>query len=228
MGTMPSAVVEESGTQDVLRAPIEYRFAPPRLIFLRSKNGTAHAEENSLAQEEVVAWNRLNRLMLSSRDFQQALSAATFLHEDMEDARSLADLRRLRCYETNMVVAYARPFSQAHGPVKRLTLDSLAVELNDTQQDLHKHLIERRNRLYAHSDAEFVPFSVEVWATAMPDERPDFEFVMPKFDEACAFGLLETLEIQELCRKLMHATVLSTQSLKEQFADRFRKVRFDL
>lgn len=179
-------------------------------------------------QEEVAAWNRLNRLMLSSRDFQQALSAATFLYEDMEDARSLADLRRLRCYETNMVVAYARPFSQAHGPVKRLSLDALAIELDDKETDLHRHLIERRNRLYAHSDADVVPFSVEVWATAMPDERPDFEFVMPKFDEACAFGPMEALRIQELCRKLLHATILSTQSLKEQFADRFSKVRFDL
>lgn len=58
-----------------------------------------------------AAWNKLNRLMLSGRDFQQALSAATFLYEEMDDARGLPALRRLRCFETNMVVSYARPFS---------------------------------------------------------------------------------------------------------------------
>ena len=102
-----------------------------------------------ISANESEAWHKLNRLLLSRRDFQQALSAATFLYEDMDEARTLPDWRRLRCYETNMVVAYARPFSQAHGPVKRLNLADLAVELSDDERALHARLIDDRNRLYA-------------------------------------------------------------------------------
>ena len=177
--------------------------------------------------EEAAAWHRLNRLMLSSRDFQQALSAATFLYQDMDEARSLPDWRRLRCYETNMVVAYARPFSQAHGPVKRLSLSELGADLNPEKEALHQRLIDHRNRLHAHSDAEFVPMSVEVWGTPMPDDRLDFEFVMPKFEEGCGFTSMEVLRVQELCHKLLHATVMATQSLKDRFGDRFKAVRLD-
>lgn len=181
-----------------------------------------------VASEEAAAWHRLNRLMLSSRDFQQALSAATFLYQDMDEARSLPDWRRLRCYETNMVVAYARPFSQARGPVKRLSLSELSADLNFEESGLHQRLIEHRNRLHAHSDAEFVPMSVEVWGTPLPDDRLDFEFVMPKFDEGCDFTSMEVLRVQGLCHKLLHTTIMATQALKERFGGRFKAVRFDL
>lgn len=64
-------------------------------------------------------FNKLTRLMISSHDFQQALSAATFLLEEVEESAkySLPELRRFRCYETNMVIGYARPFSMAKGKV---------------------------------------------------------------------------------------------------------------
>jgi hypothetical protein len=65
------------------------------------------------------AFNKLKRLLISVRDFQEALSAATFLLEEVDQSAkySLAEIRRFRCYETAMVIAYARPFSMAKGEV---------------------------------------------------------------------------------------------------------------
>lgn len=54
------------------------------------------------------------RLLLSLRDISHAASAATFIREDIDFDKSYgrADLRRFMCYETTLVVSYARPFSE--------------------------------------------------------------------------------------------------------------------
>jgi hypothetical protein len=174
-----------------------------------------------------IAWNKLNRILLSSRDFQQALSAATFLYEDMNEASGLVATRRLRCYETNMVVAYARPFSMAHGPIAKLKMSDLEVELTEHHQALHSRLIERRNRLYAHSDAEVVPMSVSVMNTIFGGDKPDFQFVMPHFDETCSFTDFEVRRVQELCGLLLHAALMRAQALGTEFTDRFPPIDID-
>lgn len=178
--------------------------------------------------EAFAAWNKLNRVLLSVRDFQQALSAATFLYEELDDAHGLVAMRRLRCFETNMVVAYARPFSMAHGPVSRLKLTDLAVELDEEHTALHLRLIEQRNRLYAHSDAEIVPMSVGVINAVLGDGRPDFQFVMPKFDETTSFTSLEVLRVQGLCHEVHNAALTAAQELGSNFRDRFAHVEIDL
>jgi hypothetical protein len=178
--------------------------------------------------EKSDAWNKLNRLLLSVRDFQQALSAATFLYEEMDDARGLVALRRLRCFETNMVVSYARPFSQAHGPVSRLRLSDLGVELSPEEQGLHDRLIGQRNRLYAHSDAEVVPMSVSVLNTIFGGDKPDFPFIMANFDETCGFESMEVLRVQMLCSRLHHAALKLAQECGAEFKDRFGVVDIDV
>lgn len=175
-----------------------------------------------------AAWNKLNRVMLSGRDFQQALSAATFLYEEMDDARGLPALRRLRCFETNMVVSYARPFSQAHGAVKPLKLSDIYLEMKAGWQEMHERLIRLRNKLFAHSDADIVPMSVTVLNTIMGDGRPDFPFVMPRFDEGLSFTDKEVWLIQDLCRHAIHAALERTQELGIDFKDRFHIHDIDL
>lgn len=178
--------------------------------------------------EKATAWNTLNRLLLSVRDFQQALSAATFLYEEMDEASGLVALRRLRCFETNMVVAYARPFSQAHGPVSRLNLGDLGVDLTSEEKALHGRLIEQRNKLYAHSDAERVPMAVSVLNTILGDGRPDFQFIMPNFDETCGFESMEVLRVQMLGHRLHHAALKLAQERGADFKDRFGLVDVDV
>lgn len=181
-----------------------------------------------MSDAQLAAWNKLKRLMLSGRDFQQAHSAATFLCEEMEAARGLAALRRLRCFETNVVVSYARPFSQAHGAVKPLRLSDLNLEMKAGWEEMHQRLIRLRNKLFAHSDADIVPMSVTVLNTIMGDERPDFPFVMPRFDEGLSFSDKEVWLIQDLCRHAIHATLVRTQELGIAFKDRFHIHDIDL
>lgn len=177
---------------------------------------------------ERAAWNKLNRLMLSGRDFQQALSAATFLIEESDEARGLAGLRRLRCFETNMVVSYARPFSQAYGDVRPLKLSDLDLEMKKGWQDMHERLVRLRNKLFAHSDADAVPMSVTVLNAIMGDGRPDFPFVMPRFDEHLTFTDEEVWLIQDICRQALHATLEKTQTLGIDFRDRFHVHDIDM
>ena len=68
---------------------------------------------------------RLLRLMMSALDFRHSLSAATFLLEDCDWLKSYQtkDIRRFRCYETTMVVAYGRPLHM-RGDAPRLSVGS--------------------------------------------------------------------------------------------------------
>ena len=53
------------------------------------------------------AERRRRRLLYSLNDLQQALSACEFLYEcDETHTYSKIELRRFRCYETTLVVAY--------------------------------------------------------------------------------------------------------------------------
>jgi hypothetical protein len=70
------------------------------------------------------------RLLYSLGDFQLALSACEFLSEcDADKKYSKIELRRFRCYETAMVTAYTRPFSQSKGMVPKLSLEMTGVQL---------------------------------------------------------------------------------------------------
>jgi hypothetical protein len=89
--------------------------------------GEALAIPDAAEADPERAYNRLQRLMISIQDFQIAGSAATFLLEDVDETAGypLAELRRFRCYETTMVIAYARPFSMARGAVMPLIIMTL-------------------------------------------------------------------------------------------------------
>lgn len=78
--------------------------------------------------------------MISIQDFQIARSAATFLLEDIdEDARyPLAEMRRFKCYETTMVIAYARPFSMAKGEVGPLSPKEVNLGRTDSFFPIHE------------------------------------------------------------------------------------------
>jgi hypothetical protein len=80
-------------------------------------------------------FNKLKRLLISVRDFQEALSAATFLLEEVDESAEypLAEIRRFRCYETAMVIAYARPFSMARGEVGPLKPKDIGLSLTETE-----------------------------------------------------------------------------------------------
>jgi hypothetical protein len=160
--------------------------------------------------------------MISIQDFQIAGSAATFLLEDVDETAGypLAELRRFRCYETTMVIAYARPFSMARGAVMPLKKTEV-LKRKDEFNALHEKLIAHRNTLYGHSDAEFV--EMRVWSIApFEEERPDIIMTLPRFDEGMRFTYAEVERIHEKLRLFVHTLTLETQRLGITFKDRFR------
>jgi len=54
-------------------------------------------------------------IIYSAWDFQQALSALTFLLEecDFDEQYSRIQLRKFRCFETTTIVSFSRPFKVA-------------------------------------------------------------------------------------------------------------------
>lgn len=148
----------------------------------------------------------LQRLMMSARDFQQALSANTFLREDCDwDAEyNLSDMRRLQCFETTMVVAYSRPFSKVRGfstPFRFKLLPNFA--LTSEESDLHEKLINQRNRLHAHSDGDFTQLRLEIWRTDIGGGQ-SFDYVRPQGGEALNFSEDELWKIYQFLWRLRH------------------------
>ncbi len=83
-------------------------------------------------QDKIVlqAERRRRRLLYSLNDLQQALSACEFLYEcDETNTYTKIDLRRFRCYETTLVVAYTRPFTQSRGAAPPLTMKMAKASL---------------------------------------------------------------------------------------------------
>jgi hypothetical protein len=83
-----------------------------------------------------------NRIIYSGWDFQQALSALTFLLEEYEYEKtySRVDLRRFRCFETTLIVSFARPFKTGRGREK-LDLAAIGFEFTEEECKLKDKLI---------------------------------------------------------------------------------------
>jgi hypothetical protein len=72
-------------------------------------------EKNQLSSKLSDA--QLQRIIYSLWDFQQALSAITFLLEECDFGAKyhFVELRKFRCYETNIIVSFTRPFETSRG-----------------------------------------------------------------------------------------------------------------
>ncbi len=118
----------------------------------------------ALADKKLVG--QLMRLMMSAIDFRHALSAATFLCEEVDWSESYRtnEIRRFKCYETTMVVAYARPFTQARGHAGPFSwkLIKPGFKLESSEAKLHEKLLQHRNKLHAHSDSDATDIRPEI------------------------------------------------------------------
>ncbi len=167
-------------------------------------------------KRQALEWQRL-RMLSSVGDFQLASSAVAFLAEcDPEQKYSKVELRRFRCYETTIIMAYTRPFSESKGEIPRLTLKMSVVKLNGEQKKLHDTLMDLRNKVIAHSDAEMMRFASYAHPTTFAN---GFEFVLLEtvFDEGLTFVGLKLITLDELISVVFHAvfTKLLEEAQKE-------------
>jgi hypothetical protein len=168
-------------------------------------------------------FNKLKRLLISVRDFQEAWSATTFLLDGVDESAKypLAEMRRFRCYEMAMVIAYARPFSMARGEVGPLKPKDTGFSMTAAEKILHTKLITHRNTVYGHSDAEFVEMHVMLLRVPLDHNPGGFDWLMPRFEERMRFSLTEIGAIQEMLHKLVHVLSRRCQKLGAAFKDRF-------
>jgi hypothetical protein len=145
-----------------------------------------------------------SRLLYSLKDFQLALSAYAFLAEcDFDAPISRVNLRRFTCYETTMIISYVRPFSAAHGDVKRLKFEDAGIVLNTEQLALHEHLICLRNKVFAHSDGAQMRFLAKPLKIEMAEDFK-FQTFQTVFDEGLNFSSSSSLDVAELISVAFH------------------------
>jgi hypothetical protein len=163
-------------------------------------------------QDEITlnAERRRRRLPYSLNDLQQALSACEFLYEcDETQTYSKIELRRFRCYETTLVVAYTRPFSQSRGAVPPLTLKMVNLKLSKERQALHDRLMEMRNKIMAHSDSEMMRMTTQPFDVPMRDGEPPMYFIQTVFDDGITLLGSLLIEINELLHEVFQAIFLT-------------------
>jgi hypothetical protein len=120
--------------------------------------------------------------MYSLGDLQLALSASAFLMDCEPEKYTRVELRRFRCYETALVTAYTRAFSQSKGKVPPLSFKMADLKLTGDQMKLHRRLVDMRNKVVAHSDREMMRITAQTFSMPLRDER-EIVFVQTVFDE---------------------------------------------
>lgn len=146
--------------------------------------------------------NRDIRLIHALSDFQQAMSALTFIDE-LEPDREITrvELRRYRCLEDAAVVAYWRPFSQSQG-LPSLSLKQIGLIPSDRELRLHELIKLQRNKVVAHTDVDRMRIALKAWRP-----HPGFSGVLPHIirdDSLALFNQRE--EWMDWLRKVVDAT----------------------
>lgn len=135
--------------------------------------------------ENLEAGLRLyRRLWLSRIDLEEANDIASeLLERKIPLPRSKPMSGVLLALNTALVVSYARPFVSSRGTsvAEKALPGSLLRAFTSGERDFHEHLIRLRNREAAHTDADFLELSIEVFeggdggifrATREPLRRP--------------------------------------------------------
>lgn len=167
----------------------------------------------NLAGQKMIG--QLMRLMMSAIDFRHALSAATFLLEEVGWSKSYRteEIRRFKCYETTMVVAYARPFTQSRGHAAPFSwkLIKPGFQLESSEAKLHTQLLDHRNKLHAHSDSDATQIRSEIWRSDLPGGS-SFDFLAILGGERLVFDQGEVEAIHHFLWKIRHHVDLAVQS----------------
>lgn len=174
--------------------------------------------------ERLKDHSLFQRLLLSLRDFAHARSAITFIREDIDfdQKYDLAELRRFQCYETTLVVSYSRPFSESAGGLPRLSYGALGIKLSPFVRALHEELMEKRNRLFAHSDIGSVEYALPVVMHGKNTKGTPFTTLFPpRFQEGTLLDEARFEQISVLIECVSDAIMEMLQAMHVNFSDRY-------
>lgn len=144
----------------------------------------------------------LRSLHYAMGDFSEAHSAAHMLQSDLygNDQYDLPTRRRMRCFETTLIIAYCRPFTHSAGR-KRLTFELIGYEPEEDERALHEKLIFLRNKVIAHGQVSETPMSLH------SIDFEDFQARIPEFYTALWLNDEEIGIVSQLLPKLSSCTV---------------------
>ncbi len=171
-----------------------------------------------MSQDGSVAVNDerelLKRLVIAHADLQQALSAITFLGDELDENAqySKIELRRFKCFETTFIVSYGRAFTKSNGRYDQLPLKRIGIRLTPRERELHQVIVKLRQTVYAHSDEDFAHVRLDVSTM----EFPNGPFVLPhmQFDHGLEFANFYKREAAAyLIRKIMDGLFEAVQRL---------------
>jgi hypothetical protein len=120
---------------------------------------------------------------------------------DFEAQYSKVDLRKFRCYETSVVVAFARPFETSRGRTA-LGLKAIGVNLNPEELSLRSKVLDLRRKVIAHSDDDEMHFRGSLLE---PFEDTSLRMALFQFSESLHLDRSHMRPLESLLRKLMHA-----------------------
>lgn len=175
-----------------------------------------------------ASYHKLVRIILANRDFQESLSAITFILQKMDPEEKelfeIAELRKIRCFETTALVAYGRPFnSERNGKKDKLSFDDININLNKKEKALHEKLIKLRNTVYAHSDSEYGEFNASIGELKIHDEP--YYILKSDHPEGTRLRWKEFLNFEALNNKFIEHCMNKSSELCAYHKDKFKVFR---
>ncbi|NKL18477.1 hypothetical protein [Rhizobium leguminosarum] len=165
----------------------------------------------------------LKRLLIAYADLQMALSAITFLGEDLdpEAKYSKIELRRLKCFETTFIVSYGRAFTKSKGSrYDQVSLRGIGVKLSAKERALHELIVGLRQKEYAHSDESFAHVRMDMMHIDISGGT--FAFPHLQFNHGLEFAeLYKRLATMQLMHKIMDGLLNTIRGLAEKLPESF-------
>lgn len=161
---------------------------------------------------------QLTRVIQSCGDFQQALSALTFLLEEWDYGAkySKVERRKFQCYKNAAIVAFARPFKVGRGRMT-LGLHAVGVRLTTAEEKLKDKIIDLRDKVVAHSDDERMHFKI---STMQPFDDSPLAIPALVFQESLRLDPAEVDELEALLHKLIHGLTVTIFAIAQSQPER--------
>lgn len=145
---------------------------------------------------------QFHRIVFSIWDFQQALSALTFLTDecDLTGMYSRVELRRFKCYETQSIISFARPFVTSRSGIQ-LSAKRIGINFTPEERKHRNQILLLRNKIVAHSDTEEMHYKVETLGFSGTNSFKAPWFI---FDESLLLTENQRRDFESILRKLIH------------------------
>lgn len=108
------------------------------------------------------------------------------------------------------------------GGIPPLSYNRLGIKLSPFVLALHKDLMERRNKIFAHSDIERVEYSLPVVVQGKNSQGEPFTTLFPpRFREGTLFDEAKFEQVSVLVACASHAVMHMLQAMHIHFQDRY-------